>query len=148
MNAEMNWKRDMLFECDNRGLRTLTDATPVHGGKGEAPTPKELVLNAMMGCTGMDVVAILNKMRQPFESLRLTIDTTMTGVHPVHFKTALITFFVTGLVQPEKLSKAVHSSLTKYCGVNYMISRSCEISYKIILNGTDIAAGKANFTPT
>jgi putative redox protein len=114
----------MKFECHNGEHQTLIDATPEHGGLSSAPTPKELVLNAMMGCTAMDVVAILTKMRQDISSFSMEINAEKTKEYPVHFKTAELVFDLKGQLDGEKVIKAVDSSLTKYCGVNYMISKT------------------------
>ncbi len=146
MKAEMNWIGNMGFEIDNHGIKTRTDALADVGGEGKAPTPKELVLNAMMGCTAMDVVAMLKKMRQVFDEFHLEIEAEKTQVHPMHFKTAEIKFFMKGAVAPDKLIKAVDASLTKYCGVNYMISKTCDINYRIFLNSEEIKTGKADFS--
>lgn len=145
MNASMTWKGEQLFQSNNHGIETYTQASPDHGGEGKYPTPKELVLNAMMGCTAMDVVAILNKMRQTIHSFNLNIEVEKTTDYPVHFKTALITYDLNGEIAPDKAIKAVESSMTKYCGVNYMISRSCDISYKVLLNGQEIKKDKVHF---
>lgn len=147
MKATMTWKEGMAFECDNNGKKTWTDATPDHGGSDKGPTPKELVMNAMMGCTAIDVVSILRKMRQEIGTFTMENEVEKNLDHPVHFKTALLTFKLTGDLDTEKVIKAVDASLTKYCGVNYMISLSCDISYRILLNGTEIKTGKTNFTP-
>jgi putative redox protein len=146
MKAQMNWIGKMGFEIDNHGIKTRTDATVDVGGEEKAPTPKELVLNAMMGCTAMDVVAIMKKMRQVFDEFRLEIDAEKTETHPMYFKSAVIKFYMKGAVAPDKLIKAVESSLTKYCGVNYMISKTCDISFQIFLNSEEIKTGKADFS--
>lgn len=145
MKAQMKWLGKMAFEIDNHGIKTKTDATKDVGGEEQAPTPKELVLNAMMGCTAMDVVSIMKKMRQDFDNFSLEIDAEKTTSHPTHFKNAEIKFYMNGEVSPEKLIKAVEASLTKYCGVNYMISKTCDIGYRIILNDNEIKTGKADF---
>jgi putative redox protein len=121
------------------------DAAKEAGGGDEAPNPKELVLNAMMGCSAMDVVSILKKMRVPLSTFDMEIEAEKTTEHPVHFKTATLVFALTGEIPAEKAIKAVDSSLTRYCGVNYMISRSCDISFKVFINGEQVHAGKVNF---
>ena len=145
MNASMAWKGEQLFEINNHGIITHTDSTLEHGGQEKHPTPKEMVINAMMSCTAMDVVAILKKMRQDIRSFDVKIDVEKTTEHPIHFKAAFITYELHGDIAPEKAIKAVESSMTKYCGVNYMISRSCDISYQVFLNGTEIKKDKVNF---
>jgi putative redox protein len=146
MKAAMIWKGRMLFECDNHGVKSFTDGTLEGGGEAAAASPKELVLNAMMGCTAMDVVSILKKMRLEVDSFTMDAEAEKTASHPVHFKTALLNFYFTGNLPEEKVIRAVNSSLNKYCGVNYMISRSCDISFQIFLNGVKIHGGEVTFT--
>jgi putative redox protein len=138
MQANLTWLGNMSFESNNHGVKTTMDAPIDSGGQGAAPSPKELILNAMMGCTAMDVVAILKKMRQEIKEFHMAIEVEKTTEHPIHFKSAIITYDLKGDIPAEKVIKAVDSSLTKYCGVHYMISRSCDIKHKIILNGQEI----------
>ncbi|MGE3608347.1 MAG: OsmC family protein [Bacteriovoracaceae bacterium] len=145
MKADLRWIHNMAFECNNHGIKTFTDATLDTGGEDKGPTPKELVLNAMMGCTAMDVVSILKKMRQEIKEFKMDIEAEKTTEHPTHFKTALINYYLTGELDAEKVKKAVDSSLTKYCGVNYMISFTCDINFKVIVNQVEIHSGKVNF---
>jgi len=145
MKASLSWKKKMQFECQNDEHKTIIDATPEHGGDSSAPSPKELVLNAMMGCTAMDVVSILTKMRQEITSFDMEINAEKTKAHPVHFKTAELIFKLKGKIEADKAMRAVDSSLTKYCGVNYMISKTCQITFKIILNEEIIKMGPVVF---
>jgi len=145
MKAHLSWTKEMQFECHNRGLKTLIDSTPEHGGSGLAPTPKELILNAMMGCTAMDVVSILKKMRQQIDQFEMEIVAEKTSEFPIHFKSAEIIYKIFGDIAPEKAIAAIEASLTKYCGVNYMISKTCQISYRLILNNSEIKRGLTHF---
>lgn len=145
LNASLIWVNGMEFVADNRGHKVTIDATAEHGGQNKGPSPKELVLNAMMGCTAMDVVAILKKMRQEIQSFKMEIGADKTKEHPVHFKTAELVFILEGNIEPEKAVKAVESSLTKYCGVNYMISKTCKINFRLEVNGQMIKSGSVDF---
>ncbi len=145
MNAKLVWNGNMKFTSDNHGLISVMDAAKEHGGDDSGPNPKELVLNAMMGCTAMDVVAILKKMRQNIAEFKMEIEAEKTTVHPIHFESAVLIFLLKGDLDPEKVIKAVDSSLTKYCGVNYMISKTCRISFRILVNDQIIKTGPVNF---
>jgi putative redox protein len=145
MNASLIWKNKMVFEAHNREHMSLMDATSDHGGTDQGPTPKELVLNAMMGCTAIDVVSMLTKMRQPIDQFSMDIEAEKNLDHPIHFKKVLLKFKINGNILPEKAEKAVESSLTKYCGVNYMISKVATIHYELILNNQTIKVGEAHF---
>jgi putative redox protein len=93
----------------------------------------------------MDVVVMLKKMRQDITEFKMEIEAEKTTEHPIHFKSAELVYLMSGPVEPEKVIKAVESSLTKYCGVNYMISKTCAITFKILLNGSVIKLGPVNF---
>jgi putative redox protein len=145
MHAELSFHQGMEFQCTNRGILSTIDASLDHGGKDLGPTPKELILNGMMGCTAMDVVALMNKMRQQMTSFNMKIDVEKNEEHPIYFKKATLHFFLTGTIEADKLIKAVDLSLTKYCGVNYMISKTCHITYTVHLNEALIHEGVTNF---
>lgn len=135
----------MQFECDNSGHKIVMDAFKEFGGDDEGPSPKALLLDAMMGCTAMDARSLLTKMRQDITSMEMDITAEKTAEHPIHFKSALIRFHFKGEVNAEKVIKSVTKSLTKYCGVNYMISKTCEITYEIYLNEEKIHTDISNF---
>lgn len=145
MNASLTWVEGMKFRSDNHGLISTIDAALEHGGTDQGPTPKELVLNAMMGCTAMDVVAMLKKMRQEISEFKMDIEAEKTSIHPIHFKNAILIFKIGGDVDPEKAIKSVDASLSKYCGVNYMISKTCAISYKLFINGNLVKEAPVKF---
>jgi len=145
MEASLNWIKDMSFSCENHGFKTSIDALESHGGSGLAPTPKELVLNAMMGCTAMDVVSMLKKMRQEIGQFKMKINAEKSEGYPSYFKTAELIFDLSGPIDHDKLIKSVDASLTKYCGVNYMISKTCAITFKVYLNSELIKEGPVKF---
>jgi len=145
LNAGLVWKGKMVFESNNRGIKGLMDALPDHGGENQGPTPKELVLNGMMGCTAMDVVSILQKMRVPLDSLAMEIEVEKNVDPPVHFKKTMLIYKLMGQVPTDKAVKAIDSSLTKYCGVNYMIHKVSSIDYKLEINGQEVHCGSAHF---
>jgi putative redox protein len=115
-------------------------------GDDSAPTPKELFLIALSGCTGMDVVALLKKKKQDFTSLLVhTLGETTTQTHPLVFSSIHVTFTITGDANPKELIEAVQLSQTKYCSVSAMISKSVPIHFKIVLNAQEIFQGTADF---
>lgn len=145
MHAKLKWVKNMQFECTNNSHKVIIDAFKEHGGDDEGPSPKDILLDAMMGCTAMDTRSLLTKMRQDIQTFEMSIDAQKTTEHPIHFESAQIIFDFTGDANDEKVIKAVTKSLTKYCGINYMISKTCEITYKINLNKTEIFKGSAVF---
>jgi NAD(P)-dependent dehydrogenase (short-subunit alcohol dehydrogenase family)/uncharacterized OsmC-like protein len=105
-----------------------------------APNPKEIVLQGMATCTAIDVVSILQKMRQPLESLSVECDAKLTEQHPIVFSDCLMTYDIKGKdINVERVALAVSLSFTEYCGVTSMIKKSgCQITPKLIVNGREI----------
>lgn len=145
MESRLIWNHKMEFTGTARGLSVQMDAkSPI--GNDTALTPKELVILALAGCTGMDVVAILQKHKQPLESLEISSEYSLSqNRHPSVFTNISLTFFFQGGMEKEKVLEAVHLSQTKYCGVSAMLVKAVPIHYEIILNGTKIGTGTAYF---
>lgn len=145
MKATLNWKEGMEFSADCDGIAITMDSKPPLGHH-KGMTPKELVAAGLGGCTAMDVVALLKKHKQPYESFQVEVDITQTAEgHPVIFKEAILNFHVTGVVDSNVLLESIKLSQTKYCGVSAMISKATPISYFVFLNGEQIGTGKAEF---
>jgi putative redox protein len=102
----------------------------------DGPTPKHLYLQAIAGCTAMDIVGILEKMRATLpEYLSVTVDADLTDDMPKIFSNFRIYYTIKGDIPPEKLKKAVEMSQEKYCGVSAMAKKVSNITYQIELNG-------------
>lgn len=128
-------KEDLLFSIDLEGHQFLVDSTDEHGGKDRGPRPKSLVLSALAGCTGMDVAAILGKMKMPYDSFALEIDASTNDEHPIVYTTITIRYIFTGEeLDTAKIEKAIKLSQEKYCGVSAMLGKTAEISYEIVTN--------------
>lgn len=115
-------------------------------GTDVAPTPKQLLVAGLCGCTGMDVVALLKKYKQPLEAFQIEAEATPTeGGHPVVYKDIKLLFKLSGPLDAAKALEAVALSQSKYCGVSAMVSKAVPITYVVELNGQRIGDGKADF---
>lgn len=132
MKAKLNWIQNMEMESEVRGIKVKMDAKPEAGGENKGQAPKELVLSGLCGCTGMDVIAILKKMRSLPESFSVEAEAEQTDTHPKVFKKIHLRYIAKG-VDKEKLEKAVKLSQEQYCGVSEMLRKTAEITYEIIL---------------
>ncbi|HRX67106.1 MAG TPA: OsmC family protein, partial [Tenuifilaceae bacterium] len=74
----IEWQGDMKFETELDGHKLIIDAAPEVGGTDKGPRPKPLMLVALAGCTGMDVVSILKKMRVELEGLKVWVEAEQT----------------------------------------------------------------------
>jgi putative redox protein len=146
MQARTVWTEKMKFKAECEGHTIELDAKPPFGNSA-GPTPKELLAMAVGGCTGMDVVALMKKYKQPLEAFEVMVDASVVeNVHPPIFKEIFLTFNFKGALDNEKVKEAVRLSQSKFCAVSAMIVKTVPIHYKINLNGEEIGAGDANFT--
>ena len=143
MEAKITWKSKCILMPNNRGMKTTIDAFPEFGEDNQGPTPKELLLNAVMGCTSMDVISMLTKMRQVPTSFSIKALAEKTKEAPTHFPRINLRYDLAGEIETEKLLKAVNSSMTKYCGVSFMVAKRVPIFYEVYLNDNKVGEGQA-----
>jgi len=121
-----------LFDANVSGHHVMMDAPVSVGGEDKGARPKELMLAALAGCTGMDVVSILKKMHVPFTALNIEVNADMTEDHPRHYEKMHIIYRFTGKeLLMEQLKKAVDLSQERYCGVSFVYKKAMEVSYEI-----------------
>ena len=126
------WKGDMAFESDINGHKLTMDATTEGGGKNSGPSPKKLMLVALSGCTGMDVVSILKKMRVNIEKCNIEVQGDVTDENPKQYYKMHVIYEFAGKNLPlEKLEKAVRMSEETYCGVGALYRKSIEVTSEI-----------------
>lgn len=131
-NAQVVFKEGMHFEGKLGEHSIAIDAAEQFGGTNKGPTPKPLLLIALGGCTGMDVVSILDKMKVKFEHFEVDISAESTEEHPKYYKTIKITYMFKGENIPySKVKKAIELSQEKYCGVSAMLGKAAEVNYEI-----------------
>jgi putative redox protein len=130
--VEVNWLDNMAFEAEVNNHKIVLDASEDVGGKDLGPRPKALTLASLGGCSGMDVVSILAKMRVVPEKFGMTITGELTDVHPKVYHTITIVYNFKGKDLPmDKLEKAVNLSQERYCGVSAMLGKSAKIITRI-----------------
>lgn len=116
------------------GHALVTDAPQDKGGTDTAPTPMELVMLGLLGCTGVDVASILKKMRQPLESFEVTATHERAEGHPRIFTKIHLTYTLTGDLDRKKVERAVKLSEQDFCSVSAMLKETTEITHEIRLN--------------
>ena len=122
----------MAFDSEVSGHHLLMDAPSEHGGSDSGPRPKELMLSSIAGCTGMDVVSLLEKMRVEIKKFNIIVDADITEEHPKHYTKMHIIYEFYGKDLPsDKIQKAVELSQERYCGVSFMYKKAFELTYEI-----------------
>lgn len=139
VNVQLEWKGNMTFEAEVDGHKIPLDADAKVGGNDIGPRPKKLLLAALGGCTSMDIVSILKKMRVPVDKFTIKVESSQTeDEHPYVYEYFKIIFNFEGdnlEADAEKIEKAVSLSHDKYCGVSAMLSKSAPVTYEIRING-------------
>ncbi|HRD01704.1 MAG TPA: OsmC family protein [Candidatus Saccharicenans sp.] len=130
-----DWKNGLAFEAAIGRHRLVMDSVPEAGGKGLGPPPKPLMLVALAGCTGMDVISVLDKMRVVVEKFRITVEGEVTEEHPKQFYKMHVIYEFTGKDLPEdKLKRAIELSQDKYCGVSATYKKALKLTWEMKIN--------------
>lgn len=130
------WTQKSQFETDNPSGHELTmfDKSQDNGDVvGFAP--KALMLSSLAGCSGLDVVSLLEKMRADVADFKIEVTAELTDEHPKFYNEVKVDYHFTDRdLQPEKIQKAVNLSVTKYCGVMEMFRQFATIEIEIHLH--------------
>jgi putative redox protein len=134
MKTITNWKHDMAFTSEFDGHSLELDGASGEDGRRLAFGPKALLLSGLAGCSGIDVVEILKKMKVPFSKLQISTEADQTEELPKVFKDITITYSIDTTPENEdKVKRAVDLSLEKYCGVASMLRKNSKIIAKVNL---------------
>ena len=130
------WKNKMLLESDNPlGKNLLMESGPDSGGSNQGLSPKALMLSSLGGCTGLDLLSLLKKMRVEIEGFKVIVNGELTEEHPKYYDKVSIDYYFTGTdLNKEKIKKAVSLSEERYCGVIKMFRAFAEVTIAIHFN--------------
>jgi len=146
MNVVLKWNEKMQFEGVTEGVNEVVkmDALdPAFGGEKNGTTPKHIFLQSIAGCSAMDIVTILKKMKADLpDSFEVAVNGDLTEDHPKVFTNISLNYIIKGKTDPKKLIRAVKMSQETYCGLSIMIKKIVEFSYKVTLNEELIHDGK------
>jgi putative redox protein len=130
---ELNWKGQMLFESVAPEGNAMIDAAEEVGGQGKGLRPKALMLTSLAGCSAMDVVSLLKKMRAEVEDFKIEVVANLTEEHPKYYdKVHVIYRFYGSDFKKDKIEKAVNLSVERYCGVMEMFRKFAEVTTEIV----------------
>jgi len=111
------------------------------GDARRGPSPTEVVLAALAGCTAMDVASILRKKRQRVVDYRIAVSAEKADEDPTVFLSIVVEHQVVGDVEAEAVRRAVELSATRYCPVSAMLSASVTIEHRYQLWGGEERVG-------
>lgn len=140
LHGTVKLREGMAFEAvgDSGHILTL-DASPDVGGANGGARPMELLLLGLGGCTGMDVISLLRKMRQEVTAYRVELAAERAADHPKVMTAIAVTHVVSGRgLDPAKVRRAVELSATRYCPASAMLSAAAPVAhrYQVIDDGT------------
>jgi putative redox protein len=131
MKTSTKWKHDGVFESQQEGS---SRPIMIDTDRKEGPGPKSLLLSGLAGCSGIDVVEMLEKMRVSFSDFSIDVEAELTNEHPKVFKDIFVLYSIrTDPANKDKVIKAIDLSLEKYCGVSAMLKKNSAIHYKLEL---------------
>jgi putative redox protein len=108
----------------------------IDGDRKNGTSPMIMLLHAEAGCTGIDVVDLLEKMRQPVTGIKIEVTGEKgEGEFPRIWEKIHVKYIISGAVEPEKALKAVNLSLEKYCSVSAMLGKAAEVTHEVELLG-------------
>ena len=138
MKVTLNRVNDNFhFELKNeRGHIVNVDSRPEFGGNDMGPSPMELILMGVAGCSAIDMISILKKQRQEITSFKAEVDGERVQVGEAKpFKDIHVVFYLEGEINPEKAARAAQLSFDKYCSVSKTLEPTATVHYKVVLNG-------------
>ena len=128
------FNQHMAFTADISGHKVLMDTTADEGGDNSGPSPKRLLLAALGGCTGMDIVPMLNKMKVPFSDFSIHVDGDVREEYPKIYEHTKITYKIRmAEADKPKLEKAIALSQEKYCSVSGMFRAFSKLETEIVI---------------
>jgi putative redox protein len=130
MKGNVIWKGGMGFDgITDSGFHIPLDAKPEDGGQGEGSKPLELFAVGLAGCTGMDVISILQKKRQEVTGFEVAVTADRADEHPRMFTRIDVLYTVAGkAIDPAAVERAIQLSTEKYCAAYAMLSKAAPIT--------------------
>jgi len=129
------WKENMVFESDNPSGETLFMDAPDEGIENKGLRPKALMLSSLAGCSGLDVVSLLKKMRAEVDDFKVIVHGELTEEHPRYYHKVVIEYHFYGSdLQEDKINKAVKLSVDQYCGVMEMFRQFAKVTTEVYLH--------------
>lgn len=135
MDAKVTWKSGLSFDgTGGSGFSVPLGTSAANGGNDDGMRPMELLLVGLAGCTGMDVISILEKKRQEVTGFEVRVQGERASDHPKIFTDITIEFVVTGKnIDQTAVERAVELSSTKYCSAEAMLGKAARIQHKITI---------------
>jgi putative redox protein len=135
MDAKVTWSHGLSFEgTATSGFKLPLGSSVESGGENDGFRPLELLLIGLAGCTGMDVISILEKKRQEITAFEVRVQAERGSEYPRIFTKIEVEYVVTGKnLEKVAVDRAVELSVTKYCAAQAMLSKASPVEHKITI---------------
>jgi putative redox protein len=141
---ESQWMGKMQFNALVNGHTIVMDGPERVGGEDNGPIPKPLLLTALSGCTGMDVVALLRKNGKELKDFSVRVSGTISKQIPIVYTDIHLVYELAGKPEDENSAlQAVTDSQEKLCGVSAMLKKIMPVNWTVIYNGKTIFTNEA-----
>mgnify|MGYP006292198721 FL=1 len=133
MNVKVDLQENLKFNAQGKsGHNMPMDASESAGGDDSAPKPLEMMLAGLGGCTGIDVVLILRKMKAEIEDFNIDIEAERAEEHPKRYEKIHLNYYIKGKnLDERKVEKAIDLSENKYCSASASLNAEITSSYEI-----------------
>ncbi len=133
MQIEINWQGGLCFVGEGEsGHEVIMDASRQSGGENRGSSPMEMLLHGVAGCSGIDVVKILNKRRADLEDIKISVTGKRADEHPRKYEKLILHFEITGRELTENdVKRAVELSVDKYCSAINSLTAEKEVSFEL-----------------
>ncbi|MHB9145327.1 MAG: OsmC family protein [Symbiobacteriia bacterium] len=139
-SVAVKWVQGMEFQAQTgSGHSIIMDAREEVGGQNHGARPAEMVLVGLGGCTGMDIISILRKMRLNVERFEMQIDGDERTEHPKSYEHVEIRYRLWGDIAPDKAERAIRLSRDRYCVVAHVVSGRASLHYTYQINDGPVA---------
>ena len=147
--VETQWMGKMQFNALVNGHTLIMDAPERVGGEDNGPIPKPLLLTALSGCTGMDVISLLRKANREVNDLNIIVTGKISKQHPIVYTSIHLIYEFKGSEDSKEAAlQAVTVSQEKLCGVSNMLKRIVPVSWEVSYNGVIIFSNKIEMAAT
>jgi putative redox protein len=132
MDVNVTWNDKLSFiGRGETGFSVPLDGIPAVGGENNGLEPMELIAIGLAGCTGMDTISILQKKRQDITAFEVKVHAERATEFPKVFTNITVEYVIEGHhVDPAAVERSIELSVTKYCPVQAMLSKACNIDHK------------------
>ncbi len=129
-----HWKGGLTFESDNPSGESVIMDTNIEGHDERfGLSPKAMMLSSLAGCSALDVISTLDKMKEEIDDFKIDVSGKLTDEHPKYYHSVVVDYHFYGSdLNKKKCERAVNLSVDKYCGVMEMFRRFAKIETNII----------------